>query len=70
MMESKNSLMQETWRIPCLKWLFANEETTKLMWWHVEECLNDGKIINLADGLQWRVINFKFKKSFVSELVK
>lgn len=44
--------------------LFANEETSKLMRWHAEERLNDGKLRHPTDGSQWRAINFRFKKSF------
>lgn len=36
--------------IPFLKRLFANEKTTKLMRWHAEQRLNDGKVRHPTDA--------------------
>jgi len=36
--------------IPRLKRLFANKETAKMMRWHAEECVNDGKLRQKLSG--------------------
>jgi hypothetical protein len=54
--------------IPRLKRLFANKETAKMMRWHAEERVNDGKLRHLADAAQWRTINSKYKKTFAKEI--
>ena len=50
--------------IPCLKHLFATAKTMKLMRWHVEDRVNDGKLRHPADGAQWRAINHSYKQTF------
>ena len=47
--------------IPRLKRLFANEKIAKLMRWHAEKRMNDGKLRHLADGSQWRAIDSRYK---------
>ena len=54
--------------IPCLKRLFATTKTTKLMRWHAEDRVNDGKLRHPADGAQWRAINHSYKRSFSNEI--
>jgi len=54
--------------IPRLKRLFANPKTAKLMRWHAEERLKDGKLRHPADGSQWRAIDYHFKKTFSKEI--
>jgi hypothetical protein len=39
--------------IPHLKRLFAIAKTAKLMRWHAEDRVNDGKLWHPADGAQW-----------------
>ena len=54
--------------IPCLKHLFATAKTTKLIWWHAKDRVNDGKLRHPADGAQWRAINHSYKRSFSNEI--
>jgi hypothetical protein len=54
--------------IPRIKWLFANPKTAKLMRWHAEERLQDGKLRHPADGSQWRAIDYQFRKTFKKEI--
>ena len=54
--------------IPCLKRLFATTKTTKLMRWHAEDRVNDGKLRHPADGAQWRAINHSYKRLFSNEI--
>ena len=54
--------------IPRLKRLFATTKTTKLMRWHAEDRVNDGKLWHPADGAQWRAINHSYKRSFSIEI--
>jgi len=46
--------------IPRLKRLFSNEKEAKLLRWHSDERINDGKIRHVADSSQWRYINRKY----------
>ena len=54
--------------IPRLKRLFATAKTTKLMRWHAEDRVNNGKLRHPADGAQWRAINHSYKRSFSNEI--
>jgi len=53
--------------IPHLKRWFANAEMAKLMRWHAEDRLVDGKLRHPADGSQWRAINSRYN-TFASEI--
>ncbi|XP_076924727.1 uncharacterized protein LOC143587282 [Bidens hawaiensis] len=46
--------------IPRLKRLFSNEKEAKLLRWHSDERINDGKLRHVADSPQWRNINSKY----------
>ncbi|KAK1417966.1 hypothetical protein QVD17_27102 [Tagetes erecta] len=46
--------------IPRLKRLFSNEKEAKLLRWHADERINDGKIRHVADSPQWRNIDSKY----------
>ncbi|KAL4564962.1 hypothetical protein LXL04_029041 [Taraxacum kok-saghyz] len=46
--------------IPRLKRLFSNENEAKLLCWHSEECVIDGKLRHVADSPQWRNIDNKY----------
>ena len=54
--------------IPRLKHLFAIAKTAKLMRWHAEDRVNDGKLRHPTDGTQWRAINHSYKRSFSIEI--
>jgi len=54
--------------IPRLKRLLATARTTKLMRWHAEDRVNDGKLWHSDDGAQWRAINHSYKRSFSNEI--
>ena len=54
--------------IPRLKHLFATRKIVKLMRWHAEGQVNDGKLWHPADGAQWRAINHSYKWSFSNEI--
>ncbi|XP_022032165.1 uncharacterized protein LOC110933243 [Helianthus annuus] len=43
--------------IPRLKRLFSNEKEAKLLRWHSDERVNDGKLRHVADSPQWRNID-------------
>ncbi|XP_076886208.1 uncharacterized protein LOC143536000 [Bidens hawaiensis] len=46
--------------IPRLKRLFANEKEAKLLRWHSEDRINDGKLRHVADSPQWRNIDYMY----------
>ncbi|KAD7117110.1 hypothetical protein E3N88_04378 [Mikania micrantha] len=46
--------------IPRLKRLFSNENEAKLLRWHKDGRINDGKIRHVADSPQWRNIDHKY----------
>ncbi|KAJ0856260.1 putative Transposase-associated domain-containing protein [Helianthus annuus] len=46
--------------IPRLKRLFANEKEAKLLRWHSDDRINDGKLRHVADSPQWRTINNRY----------
>ncbi|KAL4582382.1 hypothetical protein LXL04_006929 [Taraxacum kok-saghyz] len=46
--------------IPRLKRLFSNENEAKLLCWHSEERVIDGKLRHVADSPQWRNIDNKY----------
>ncbi|XP_022007680.1 uncharacterized protein LOC110906932 [Helianthus annuus] len=46
--------------IPRLKRLFSNEKEAKLLCWHSDERIKDGKLRHVADSPQWRNINRKY----------
>ncbi|KAL4557971.1 hypothetical protein LXL04_036167 [Taraxacum kok-saghyz] len=46
--------------IPRLKMLFSNENEAKLLCWHSEERVIDGKLRHVADSPQWRNIDNKY----------
>ena len=48
--------------------MFATTKTTKLMRWHAEDQVNDGKLWHPVDGVQWRAINHSYKRSFSNEI--
>ena len=48
--------------IPRLMGLFANKDHAKLMRWHAKERRDDGMLRHPADGLQWRIIDRKYKE--------
>ena len=50
--------------IPRLKRLLATARTTKLMRWHAEDRVNDGKLWHPTNGAQWRAINHSYKLWF------
>jgi hypothetical protein len=50
--------------IPRLKRMFATGKTVKLIRWHAEDRVNDGKLRHPANGAQWRAINHSYKQSF------
>jgi Zn-finger nucleic acid-binding protein len=54
--------------IPHLKCLFATAKTAKLMRWHAEDRVNDGKLQHSADVAQWRAINHSYNWSFSNEI--
>ncbi|XP_021995110.1 uncharacterized protein LOC110892035 [Helianthus annuus] len=46
--------------IPRLKRLFSNEKEAKLLRWHSDERIKDGKLRHVADSIQWRNFDRKF----------
>ncbi|XP_076922093.1 uncharacterized protein LOC143583752 [Bidens hawaiensis] len=46
--------------IPRLKRLFSNEKEAKLLRWHSDERIIDGKLRHVADSPQWRTIDNKY----------
>ncbi|KAD6796350.1 hypothetical protein E3N88_07246 [Mikania micrantha] len=46
--------------IPRLKRLFSNENEAKLLRWHKDCRVNDGKLRHVADSPQWRNIDHKY----------
>ncbi|XP_076895069.1 uncharacterized protein LOC143547556 [Bidens hawaiensis] len=46
--------------IPRLKRLFSNEKEAKLLRWHSDERVIDGKLKHIADSPQWRTIDNKY----------
>ncbi|XP_035842109.1 uncharacterized protein LOC118488833 [Helianthus annuus] len=46
--------------IPRLKRLFANEKEPKLLRWHSDDRINDGKLRHVADSPQWRTIDYMY----------
>ncbi|KAD5802761.1 hypothetical protein E3N88_14121 [Mikania micrantha] len=46
--------------IPRLKRLFSNENEAKLLRWHKDGRINDGKLRHVADSSQWRNIDHKY----------
>ncbi|KAD6454288.1 hypothetical protein E3N88_08994 [Mikania micrantha] len=46
--------------IPRLKRLFSNENESKLLRWHKDGRVNDGKLRHVADSPQWRNIDHKY----------
>ncbi|XP_076899668.1 uncharacterized protein LOC143553586 [Bidens hawaiensis] len=46
--------------IPRLKRLFSNEKEAKLLCWHSDERVIDGKLRHVADSPQWRTIDNKY----------
>ncbi|XP_074291905.1 uncharacterized protein LOC141618722 [Silene latifolia] len=46
--------------IPRLRRLFANKEDAKLLTWHKNAKVNDGKLRHPADGLEWKHIDAKY----------
>ncbi|KAD6454309.1 hypothetical protein E3N88_09015 [Mikania micrantha] len=46
--------------IPRLKRLFSNENEAKLLRWHKDGRVNDGKLRHVADSPQWRNIDHKY----------
>ncbi|KAJ0463346.1 putative Transposase-associated domain-containing protein [Helianthus annuus] len=46
--------------IPRLKRLFSNEKEAKLLRWHSEKRVSDGKLRHFADSPQWRNIDSKY----------
>ncbi|KAK1410808.1 hypothetical protein QVD17_37348 [Tagetes erecta] len=47
--------------IPRLKRLFSNEKEAKLLRWHSDERVSDGKLRHVADSPQWRTIDRKYR---------
>ncbi|GJT39211.1 putative ribonuclease H-like domain-containing protein [Tanacetum coccineum] len=47
---------------PRLERLFSNENDEKLLRWHAEERKRNGKMRHVADSLQWRNIDNRFKE--------
>jgi hypothetical protein len=50
--------------IPHLERLYMRASTSKLMRWHEEELLNDGKMRHPADSLEWKHVNKEYYKDF------
>ncbi|XP_076905656.1 uncharacterized protein LOC143561454 [Bidens hawaiensis] len=48
--------------IPRLKRLFSNEKEAKLLRWHSEERVIDGKLRHVADSPQWKTIDNKYRE--------
>ncbi|XP_076941291.1 uncharacterized protein LOC143610795 [Bidens hawaiensis] len=48
--------------MPRLKRLFSNEKEAKLLRWHSEECVIDGKLRHVADSPQWKTIDNKYRE--------
>ncbi|XP_076912650.1 uncharacterized protein LOC143571021 [Bidens hawaiensis] len=48
--------------IPRLKRLFSNEKEAKLLRWHSEERVIDGKLRHVADSPQWQTIDNKYRE--------
>ncbi|XP_021991056.2 uncharacterized protein LOC118486217 [Helianthus annuus] len=46
--------------LPRLKRLFSNEKEAKLLRWHSDERINDGKLRHVADSLQWKNFDRKY----------
>ncbi|XP_074301292.1 uncharacterized protein LOC141632667 [Silene latifolia] len=46
--------------IPRLRRLFANKQDAKLLTWHKNAKVNDGKLRHPADGLEWKHIDSKY----------
>ena len=53
--------------IPGLKRWFVKAEMAKLMRWHAEDHLVDGKLKHPADGSQWRAVNSRYN-TFASKI--
>ena len=47
--------------IPRLQRLYMRSSTSKLMRWHEEELVNDGKMRHPADSLAWKHVNDRYK---------
>jgi hypothetical protein len=47
--------------IPQLQRLFMRASTLKMMRWHEEELVNDGKMCHLTDSLAWKHVNNEYK---------
>ncbi|XP_076931412.1 uncharacterized protein LOC143596544 [Bidens hawaiensis] len=48
--------------IPRLKRLFSNEKEAKLLRWHSEERVINGKLRHVADSPQWKTIDNKYRE--------
>ncbi|XP_076955180.1 uncharacterized protein LOC143629918 [Bidens hawaiensis] len=48
--------------IPRLKRLFSNEKEAKLLRWHSDDRINDGKLRHVADSPQWKNIDNMYPK--------
>ncbi|XP_021974739.1 uncharacterized protein LOC110869833 [Helianthus annuus] len=46
--------------IPRLKQIFANEKESKLLRWHSDDRINDGKLRHVPDSPQWRTIDYMY----------
>jgi hypothetical protein len=53
--------------IPRLQRLYMRASTLKLMRWHEEELVNDGKMRHLADSLAWKHVNKEYYKDFADD---
>jgi hypothetical protein len=48
--------------IPRLQRLYMSEETSSLMRWHKEECINDGKMRHPTNSKAWQHVNTMYKE--------
>jgi hypothetical protein len=53
--------------IPRLQRLYMRASTSKLMRWHEEELVNDGKMRHPADSLAWKHVNKEYYKDFADD---
>jgi hypothetical protein len=53
--------------IPRLQRLYMRASTSKLMRWHEEELVNDGKMRHPTDSLAWKHVNKEYYKDFADD---
>jgi cation transport regulator ChaB len=53
--------------IPRLQRLYMRASTSKLVRWHDEELVNDGKMRHSADSVAWKHVNKEYYKDFADD---